>query len=137
MTKIGVSSQGMDNLLKDLEKRFSKKNRTKIFDKALTEAGEVIHSAVKSNIRYFRDTGAEYGEVKLSKPFWEQGTRTVAVYWEGPQHRYAIVHLNEKGFHARNGKFIKPRGMGAIDKAMRSAKRTYYKTFRQEVEKLL
>ena len=54
-----------------------------------------------------------------------------------PHHRYSIVHLNEKGFHARNGKFIRPKGFGAIDKALRTAEKEFYKTVQEEVEKLL
>lgn len=42
-----------------------------------------------------------------------------------------------KGFHARNGKFIRPKGFGAIDKALRTAEKEFYKTVQEEVEKLL
>ena len=38
----------------------------KIIDKALIKAGNIVLDAIKSNIRYFRDTGAEYEEAKLS-----------------------------------------------------------------------
>lgn len=124
-------------VMKELEKKFSRTRRRKIYDAALIAAGQVILEAVKANIKYFRDTGAEYGEVKLSKPRWENGTRAVRVYWEGEKQRYSIIHLNEKGFHARNGKFIRPKGMGAIDKSIRSAKQTFYKVLQAEVEKAL
>ncbi|QDX01668.1 hypothetical protein DWB90_08875 [Staphylococcus chromogenes] len=123
--------------MQELEKRFSKRKMKDIYDKALIAAGNEVLKAVKANIRYFRDTGAEYGEAKLSRPEWEKGMRSVRVYWEGPQHRYSVVHLNEKGFHARNGKFIRPKGMGAIDKAVRSSRQTFYKVVEREVSKLL
>ncbi|MDT0670666.1 hypothetical protein [Staphylococcus chromogenes] len=124
-------------IMAELDKRFSKRKMIQIYDKALIAAGNEVLKAVKANIRYFRDTGAEYGEAKLSKPNWEKGLRSVRVYWEGPQHRYSVVHLNEKGFYARNGKFIRPKGMGAIDKAIRSSRQTFYKVVEQEVSKLL
>ncbi|MCD9065986.1 hypothetical protein LQ944_02475 [Staphylococcus pasteuri] len=124
-------------VMKELEKKFNKTRMRKIYDEALIAAGKVILEAVKANIRYFRDTGAEYGEVKLSKPMWENGARSIRLYWEGEKHRYAIVHLNEKGFHNKSGKFIKPKGMGAIDKAIRSARNTFYKVIQEEVEKAL
>lgn len=124
-------------IMAELDKRFSKRKMIQIYDKALIAAGNEVLKAVKANIRYFRDTGAEYGEAKLSKPEWEKGLRSVRVYWEGPQHRYSVVHLNEKGFYARNGKFIRPKGMGAIDKAIRSSRQTFYKVVEQEVSKLL
>lgn len=124
-------------IMEELDKRFSKRKMIQIYDKALIAAGNEVLKAVKANIRYFRDTGAEYGEAKLSKPEWEKGLRSVRVYWEGPQHRYSVVHLNEKGFYARNGKFIRPKGMGAIDKAIRSSRQTFYKVVEQEVSKLL
>lgn len=133
----GVKIEGQKELFNQLDKKFSKRERRRIFDIALVAAGEEVLKAVSDNIRYFRDTGAEYGEVKLSDPYWEGAYRSIRVYWEGPKHRYSIVHLNEKGFHARNGKFIRPKGLGAIDKAIRSSKKTFYRTYQEEVEKLL
>lgn len=133
----GIRAEGLNQLQKDMEKRFSRQRMNKIIDKALIKAGNIVLDAIKSNIRYFRDTGAEYEEAKLSAPYWDKGVRSVRVYWEGPHHRYSIVHLNEKGFHARNGKFIRPKGFGAIDKALRTAEKEFYKTVQKEVEKLL
>lgn len=107
----------------------------KIYDLALIEAGQIVLDAIKSNIRHFRYTGAEHGEVKLSKPKWEGGKRTVIIYWEGAKDRYKVVHLNEKGFRMVNGKFFKPKGFGSIDRAMRSARESYYKKIKEEIEK--
>ncbi|WP_248559197.1 hypothetical protein [Mammaliicoccus sciuri] len=120
-----------------LEQTLGKRRMLKIYDEALSKAGEEVYNAVKANLRYFRDTGAEYGEIKLTKPMWENGIRSVRIYWEGPKNRYSIVHLNEKGFHTASGKFIKPRGYGAIEKALRSARQTFYKTIQTEVEKYI
>ena len=136
-TFTGIKMEGQKQLFKELDKKFGKRERRRIFDIALVAAGEELLKAVKDNIRYFRDTGAEHGEAKLSEPYWEGTYRSIRIYWEGPDHRYSIVHLNEKGFHARNGKFIRPKGLGAIDKAIRSSKKTFYKTYQEEVEKLL
>ncbi|MCS4486383.1 hypothetical protein [Staphylococcus americanisciuri] len=122
-------------VLNHIEKKVGVRKLRKIYDLALEEAGKVVLDAVKSNIRHFRYTGAEYGEVKLSKPAWEGGKRTIYVYWEGPHDRYKIVHLNEKGYHSVNGKFIKPEGIGAIDRAMRSAKESFFKKIQEELEK--
>lgn len=133
----GIRAEGMDELLKEMDRRFNSKRITKIIDEALIEAGQLVLEAVKANIRYFRDTGAEYGEAKLSKPYWDKGVRSIRLYWEGPHHRYSVVHLNEKGFYAKNGKFIKPKGFGAIEKALRSAEVAFYKKVQEEVEKLL
>ncbi|RIL71524.1 hypothetical protein BUY49_06285 [Staphylococcus devriesei] len=133
----GIRAEGMDELLKEMDRRFNSKRITKIIDEALIEAGQLVLEAVKANIRYFRDTGAEYGEAKLSKPYWDKGVRSIRLYWEGPHHRYSVVHLNEKGFYAKNGEFIKPKGFGAIEKALRSAEVVFYKKVQEEVEKLL
>ncbi|EGQ4170116.1 hypothetical protein FOL42_11225 [Staphylococcus pseudintermedius] len=124
-------------LERELEKRLSKRALMRITDRALTEAGEVVLEAIRTNLKYFRDTGAEYGEVKFSKPTWENGKRTIRVYWEGEKHRYSIVHLNEKGFYAKDGKFIRPKGMGAIDKALRASRDKFFKVYAEEVSKLL
>lgn len=133
----GIRAEGLDELQKELDRRFNRKRITQIIDDALLEAGQIVLDAIKANIRYFKDTGTEYAEAKISKPYWDKGVRSVRIYWEGPHHRYSIVHLNEKGFHARNGKFIRPKGFGAIEKALRSAEVAFYKKVQEEVEKLL
>lgn len=133
----GIRAEGLDELQKELDRRFNRKRITKIIDDALLEAGQIVLDAIKANIRYFRDTGAEYAEAKISKPYWDKGVRSVRIYWEGPHHRYSIVHLNEKGFYAKNGKFVRPKGFGAIEKALRSAEVAFYKKVQEEVEKLL
>ncbi|PCF54111.1 hypothetical protein B5C01_10805 [Staphylococcus delphini] len=121
----------------ELEKRIGKRRLLKITDQALVEAGEVVYETVKANLRYFRDSGAEYGEIKLSKPMWEKGNRSIRIYWEGEKQRYSIVHLNEKGFYGRDGKFIRPKGLGAIDKALRASRDRFFKVFSEEVSKLI
>lgn len=133
----GIRAEGLDELQKELDRRFSRKRITQIIDDALLEAGQIVLNTVEANIRYFKDTGAEYAEAKISKPYWDKGVRSVRIYWEGPHHRYSIVHLNEKGFYAKNGKFVRPKGFGAIEKALRSAEVAFYKKVQEEVEKLL
>lgn len=133
----GIRAEGLKELQKELDRKFSHRRITQIIDKALVEAGQIVLEAIKGNIRNFRDTGAEYAEAKLSKPYWDKGVRSVRIYWEGPHHRYSIVHLNEKGFYAKNGKFVKPKGFGAIERALRSAEVVFYKKVQEEVEKLL
>ena len=88
----GIRADGLKQLQKDLENRFSRQRMNKIIDKALIKAGNIVLDAIKSNIRYFRDTGAEYGEAKLSAPYWDKGVRSVRVYWEGP-HPVSYTHL--------------------------------------------
>ena len=56
----GIRADGLKQLQKDLENRFSHQRMNKIIDKALIKAGNIVLDAIKSNIRYFRDTGAEY-----------------------------------------------------------------------------
>ena len=133
----GIRAEGLDELQKERDRRFNRKRITQIIDDALLEAGQIVLDAIKANIRYFRDTGAEYAEAKISKPYWDKGVRSVRIYWEGPHHRYSVVHLNEKGFYAKNGKFVRPKGFGAIEKALRSAEVAFYKKVQEEVEKLL
>ncbi|MBW0761338.1 hypothetical protein [Mammaliicoccus lentus] len=120
-----------------LENSIGKKRIRKIYDEALIKAGEKVKDAIQANLKYFRDTGAEYGEIKLSNPMWENGLRSVRIYWEGPKNRYSIIHLNEKGFHTASGKFIKPRGYAAIEKALRSAEKLFYKTIQEEIERYI
>ncbi|WP_281197379.1 hypothetical protein [Staphylococcus felis] len=125
------------DISKEIEKRIGKRRLLKITDQALVEAGKVVYDVVKANLRYFRDTGAEYGEIKLSNPMWEKGNRSIRIYWEGEKQRYSIIHLNEKGFYARDGKFIRPKGLGAIDKALRASRERFFKVFNEEISKLI
>lgn len=119
---------------KELDRRFNRKRITKIIDDALLEAGQIVLDAIKANIRYFRDTGAEYAEAKISKPYWDKGVRSVRIYWEGPHHRYSIVHLNEKGFYAKNGKFVRPKGFGRLKKHYVLQKLRFIKKYRKKLK---
>ena len=75
-----------------------------------------------------KDTGASINEIKISKPIKFNNKSKVTLYWDGPNKRYKIIHLNEYGY-TKHGKKkaskIKPRGFGAIQRALLLSRNNY------------
>lgn len=92
-----------------------------ITDEALKAGAKVFVKELKSQLETFKDTGATVNEVQISEPMTVSGVRTIKIYWRGPKNRYRIIHLNEFG----TIKNPRPRGKGAIARAMRNAEIAY------------
>ena len=54
----------------------------------------------------------------------------IKVYWEGPQHRRSIIHINEWGSVINPN----PRGKGAIARTMRITKEPYRQIVKNDLE---
>ncbi|MDU0318238.1 hypothetical protein, partial [Staphylococcus epidermidis] len=82
----------------------------------LLKGAEVVKTAIIKEFGKFKDTGASINEIKISKPIKFNNKSKVTLYWDGPNKRYKIIHLNEYGY-TKHGKKkaskIKPRGFGA------------------------
>jgi HK97 gp10 family phage protein len=128
---VSVNIRGLDNLLKDLEKRLGKERVQTISDAALIDGAKVFVKELKSQFESFKDTGASIDEITISKPMYVGGVRTVKVHWKGPEGRYRIIHLNEWG----TVKNPNPKGKGAIARALRSAENEYRRVIRQAIER--
>ncbi|PKR79188.1 hypothetical protein CEY16_05425 [Halalkalibacillus sediminis] len=128
---MSVKVSGLDRLLNDLENRFGEKEMQRISDRALEEAADVFVHELKQQFQSFRDTGASIREITLSKPYSEQGARTIKVHWKGPDERYRVIHLNEFG----TVKNPNPAGKGAIARALRNSEKAYHNTIRRVVER--
>lgn len=126
-----VKLKGLKELEQALERKYGKQKMKKITDKALIAGGQVIIKEIQVNFQSFKDTGASIDEVTLSKPYSLNGVRTIKVHWKGPKDRYRIIHLNEFG----TIKNPNPDGKGAIDRALRSGRDTYFKIVKRELEK--
>ncbi|MCG7838101.1 hypothetical protein MI410_09610 [Staphylococcus epidermidis] len=98
---------------------------------SLLNGAEVVKSAIIKEFGKFKDTGASIDEIKISKPVKSNGKSKVILYWGGPQKRYKIIHLNEYGY-TKHGKKkaskIKPRGFGAIQRALLLSRNNYKDT---------
>lgn len=126
-----VKLKGLKEIEQALERKYGKQKMKKITDKALIAGGQVIIKEIQVNFQSFKDTGASIDEVTLSKPYSLNGVRTIKVHWKGPKDRYRIIHLNEFG----TVKNPNPDGKGAIDRALRSGRDTYFKIVKRELEK--
>ncbi|MCQ3816708.1 hypothetical protein [Staphylococcus xylosus] len=126
-----IKLKGMKEIEKALEQKYGTKKMRQITDEALLAGGQEIEKAIKINFESFEDTGASHDEVTASKPYTLNGVRTIKIHWKGPKNRYQIVHLNEFG----TIKNPNPRGKGAIDRALRSGRDTYFKVVKRQLEK--
>src|SRR5699024_9869136 len=116
MSKLNVKVNGIDQVNRELERRFGGKSMERILDKALLSGASVIKKELERNFDSFKDTGASKDEITISKPMTLNGTRSVVIYWSGPKKRYTIIHLNEFG----TIKNPSPRGKGAVERALRA-----------------
>lgn len=128
---MGINLKSMKEIEKALEQKYGNKKMRQITDEALVAGGKVIVKEIKKNFETFEDTGASMDEVTLSNPVTLNGVRTIKVYWKGPKNRYRIIHLNEFG----TVKNPNPRGKGAVDRALRSGRETYFKVVKRRLEK--
>jgi len=129
MAESNVWVDGVEEVNAELERRFGGINLTRIVDKALVAGAETVKKQIETNFESFKDTGASKDEITISKPMTLNEERTVVIYWSGPKKRYTIIHLNEFG----TIKNPNPRGKGAIERAMRAGRETYFETVKREL----
>lgn len=120
-----VNVTGMEQLERELERRFGRQAMERISDKALKNASLVFKRELLSQLRTFSGvpgtTGATVDEVTFTEPYWKDGVRTITVHWKGPKGRYRIIHLNEFG----TVKNPNPKGKGAIARAIQASASAY------------
>ena len=133
MSKLNVKVNGVDEINRELEKRFGGKSMERILDKALLSGASVIKKELERNFDSFKDTGASKDEITISKPMTLNGTRTVVIHWSGPKKRYTIIHLNEFG----TIKNPSPRGKGAIERALRAGQAEYLRVVKKEIARMI
>lgn len=132
-----IKLQGLKELESELERKLGRKATNKIIDTALVVGGNAFIGKLKRDMSSFKDTGATIDEVKLSKPSWVKGIRTVKVHWRGPNRRYSIIHLNEFGHYDKSGKWVNPAGKGVIENALREFRETYTRTVKMLLQREL
>ena len=128
---MSVKTSGMHRIVKDIEAKYGEVRMVKAQDKALKRASKYFASQLKTNFEIFRDTGASIQEINVTDPYFIHGNvRMVKVHWEGPKHRYAIIHINEYGT-VRNPN---PRGKGAIARTMVQCEKPIKQIIRETLE---
>ena len=133
MSNLNVKVNGVEEVNRELEKRFGGKSMERILDKALLAGAAVLKKELERNFESFKDTGASKDEITISKPMTLNGTRTVVIHWSGPKKRYTIIHLNEFG----TIKNPPPRGKGAIERALRAGQAEYLRVVKQEIARMI
>lgn len=128
---MGVKVTGQKKLIAELERRFGKVNMQRITDAALSEGARVFVAELRRQFASWKDTGASYDEIMISKPMTVGGSRIIKIHWRGPKNRYRIIHLNEWGTVNNPN----PRGKGAIARAMRNAEKEYIRAVRKAIER--
>ena len=133
MSKLNVKVNGVEEVNRELERRFGGKSMERILDKALLSGASVIKKELERNFDSFKDTGASKDEITISKPMTLNGARTVVIHWSGPKNRYTIIHLNEFG----TIKNPSPRGKGAIERALRAGQAEYLRVVKKEIARMI
>ncbi|WP_370882790.1 hypothetical protein [Staphylococcus aureus] len=109
----------------------------KIQDRALIAGAKIMVEEVKKQLKPSKKTGALINEVTFTDPEWIKGKRTITIHWREPKERYRLVHLIENGHVQKGtGKFIKPKAMGGVNRAIRQVQNKYFETLKRELKKL-
>lgn len=121
------SVTGTEEILANLEKKLGKAKTNRVVNKALRTTADEIVLITKEAVAFYRDTGATYDEVvRGNVKGASSGIKSIDVGWRGDMDRWRLVHLNEFGY-TRFGKYVRPQGMGAIQKAADKAKTSAWK----------
>lgn len=130
------SVTGTDEILANIEKKMGKAKANRVINKALRTTADEIVLLTKEAVAYYRDTGATYDEVvRGNVKGASSGIKSIDVGWKGDMSRWRLVHLNEFGY-TRFGKYVRPQGMGAVQRAADKSKTTAWKNMREGLEEL-
>ena len=133
---MSISVQGQADILRALEAKLGKSRTTRVVNKALRDTGDDIVEIVKDSVSSYRKTGATYDEVvKSGIKGAARGVKEIDVGWRGDKDRWRLVHLNEFGY-TRFGKYVRPRGMGAVQRAADKSKEVALKKMKDGLEEL-
>lgn len=131
-----VEFKGVNETLREMEKRLGSTKTRKIAREAVDEGASDVEEQMKWAMMSFKDTGATINEVVKKKATYRNENTEAEIGWNGPKQRYRIIHLNEWGY-TRNGRQIKPRGFGVITKSLKSSEKIYFNTVARELRNKL
>ena len=121
------SVTGTEEVLRNLEAKLGPAKTNRVVNKALRDTGEEIVLITREAVAYYRDTGATYDEVvKGNVKGAVAGIKSIDIGWKGNMSRWRLVHLNEFGY-TRFGKYVRPQGMGAVQRAADKSKTVAWK----------
>lgn len=127
---------GEKELLAKIEAKLGKARRVRIENKALRNTADQIVLITKEAVEYYKLTGATYDEVVRSNVKGASlGIKSISIGWRGDMSRWRLVHLNEFGY-TRFGQYVRPAGMGAVQRAADKSKEVAYRQMLKGLEEL-
>ncbi|WP_260286359.1 hypothetical protein [Peribacillus aracenensis] len=133
---MSVEFKGFEDVYKKLQKQLSEQALSRVSNKALMAGANVVSKAVSDEFEAFKDQGWSQEEIVVGKVTSKNGFKSILVGWNGPHERYRLVHLNEFGYN-RNGKKVKPRGYGSIQRAISNSEGAFLHAVTKEMKKQL
>lgn len=128
---MSIKITGLENLLARVGDLYGKENIRRVEDIALRAGAKVIYDELQVEFWKFYDQKGSLDEMTIGDPFdGPNGTRTIAIKWEGPLGRYRIIHLNELGTITNPN----PRGKGAIARALANGRAEYRRVLKRTIE---
>ncbi|EMF0108794.1 hypothetical protein OU491_000548 [Enterococcus hirae] len=127
---------GVKETIQALEKKLGEKKIKTLTKRAINVAAEKVEKKLQNDMIVFKDKGYTIDEIVRKNATYRNSNAEAEIGWNGPHHRYRLIHLNEWGY-TRKGRQIKPRGFGVITKSLRNSEPLYFDTALEEVKKNL
>lgn len=130
---MSVKITGMNKVLKELERKLGS-DFEPLSKRGLKKAADMFVNELRKELKGIKGpyrTGATVDEIVISGPKKVNGEWAYTIHWEGPDNRYALIHLNEWGT-VRNPN---PPMKGAIARVLKNTEERYYKILANEIRK--
>jgi HK97 gp10 family phage protein len=120
---MSVNVTGLNQLLNDLERQLGTQFSNEVAKEALEAGAKELAKEIDKEFVKFKDTGASMEETTIGKYENRRGVRSIRIHWKGDKERYRVIHLNEWG----TSQNPRPKGFGAIARAMENSRQDYRK----------
>lgn len=133
--------QGLETILKNLDKRLGPDRVKTVTNKALRTIAKEVEEDLKVMAYRFNRSGATVKQTTVGNVSWaDYGIPRVKIGWRraggGESPRWNIEHLNEFGF-TREGKSYRPRGFGQMQDLIDEQEVSYPKRVQEELKELV
>lgn len=108
MTRGYAKLRGLEEVVKNMEKKLGESKVNRVVNKALKETSEIIEPEFATAVSVYKDTGATVSSVVTSGVRRDMGIPGIKLGFTSP--RWQLVHLNELGYSRKPS----PRGYGVI-----------------------
>lgn len=133
---MAVKVTGVDRMMSEIQSRMNHVTGTQS-ERAINSGGQIVHKNIESALSVYSGQPGTSGASRDETSFTvdtRRGNVQGHVYWQGPRNRYRLIHLNEHGYN-RNGRKHRPRGFGAIARALSRSEAVYFRAVRKELSR--